>query len=428
MEWCAYLLAFGAKEAAILYPLAVALHSIVVEKKRDKSIAWLFLPATVFGLLHLFVIPHPPNDLYRVVIDGQLLHTTWTYIRWALGTSRISKIIVALGLLCYLWQARHTRLLFFVGWFGIFLLPVLPLPNHLMEYYLTLPLVGLCWMGGAAIVSAERWRTRALVVAVVGAYLIDRALIVQDGTSFVLHQTSRMRIAYRAMEQTSREFPGTTLFLHGVDNELFQSGFQENPFALLGVSHAYLTPGADRDVTPRADLSMDSFRIPATQALVLVESGKARALDFFNDAPVDVTEPYKSVLRAIANGEGNWTVVLGSPEDAGKLGPGWYPIENGFRWMGKSASVRMRVGQRLHLAGFAPDAVVQNGLVELTITAAGKTIGSARVAKAGPLALDFPLASAGSGEVEIQLAVDRTLRPPGEPRELGLIFSTLESR
>ena len=54
------------------------------------------------------------------------------------------------------WRARAgDRLpLFFLAWFAILIAPVLPLSDHLSEYYPFLPSIGLAMWGGWALALA----------------------------------------------------------------------------------------------------------------------------------------------------------------------------------------------------------------------------------------------------------------------------------
>ena len=71
------------------------------------------------------------------------------------------------------WKARAgaRAALFFLAWYVIVLAPVLPLRDHMTEYYVFLPAIGLCWLGGWA--AAEAWRAGTLArIAAISAAAI----------------------------------------------------------------------------------------------------------------------------------------------------------------------------------------------------------------------------------------------------------------
>ena len=70
--------------------------------------------------------------------------------------------VVSAALLGFaVWRIRGgDRLpLFFLWWFVALIGPVLPLRDHLTEYYVMLPLIGVCWLAGQAVVAG--WRSGA---------------------------------------------------------------------------------------------------------------------------------------------------------------------------------------------------------------------------------------------------------------------------
>lgn len=455
LEWVAYLLAFGAKETAALYPLVVVAYELWLRPvpegggsppRKGAAAPWLFVPAICFGALHLFFIPRLADETYRLTIDSRLPETLYTYTRWALSPDGLADIVGArwsmegmiaamTGACLVAFAIRRVLFAMFCGaWFLIFLGPALALPNHRTEYYLTLPAVGLAWLGGWAVTVA--WKraglVRAAAVIVVIVFLAGQATAIRFGTAAILRQTSHMRVAVRAAEEVERRSPHTALIFHGVDTELFQAGFQEKAFAVVGAPAAYLTP--DTQVVGRADLSQDEFRLTPNRALALLQEGKTRALDVSNPTAYDVTEPYRVVMRALVAAEGASVVNVGSPDDADKLGPGWYSVENGFRWTGKTARVTLSArhgsGKRLYVTGYAPDPVVVQGPLTLVFAAGAERVGEAAISKAGAFSADFALPAklAGQPSIPLDIQASRVLRPPGEPRELGVIFGTFEIR
>ncbi len=162
-EWILFLLGFGAQESMVMYPAAAVLYTWAaarrnVLKKGERGVFALFIPAILFAAAHLFLIPKQPSEVYSVAVDARLPATLWRYVTMALGPEpSVSRILVgsvlAAFLIWRLWR-RDGNALFAAGWFVLWLAPVLPLPHHISEYYLTASMAGLAWLGGWALVAA----------------------------------------------------------------------------------------------------------------------------------------------------------------------------------------------------------------------------------------------------------------------------------
>ncbi|MCQ8780368.1 hypothetical protein NQU49_27610, partial [Escherichia coli] len=65
------------------------------------------------------------------------------------------------------------------------------------------------------------------------------------------------------------------------------------------------------------------------------------------------------------------SVNVGEPGYDSILGPGWWPIEDKFRWMSKAASLRLggpvTAQTKLHITGFCPETVSSRGPVTLVV-------------------------------------------------------------
>lgn len=455
-EWVAYLAGFGALEIVVMYPAAALLYTwwcAPADKKRDRS-AWpLFVPALAFLAIHLFLVPKNLADIYTIRVDSKLPSTLLTYLRWALGPSRLEELnvpqwsaaglavtwIIGLSLSAFiLWSflKKKDRLpAFCAAWFVLFLAPVLPLPNHMTDYYLTLPLAGLCWLAGAAM--ARAWRSNVILrvasLALAGAFLWGSVAEISLSTAWYRARASRMRFLYRALEQAAAAHPNTALLLDHVDNELFQSGFQDDPFRLAGISRVYLAPGSERGVEARQDLGGTSrFTITPEEAFRLLDRKELTVLDTRVTPPQDVTGAYAEALtKQIEESKRNF-VDVGNPIYIPKIGPEWYQIENGARWMPKRATVKLAApkstAERIYVTGYTAAAAVASGPVIFTLQAGNKQIGTATLNQPDHLfAFDFALPADLVGQpLTLSIEVSKTFHPPGDPRDLGLIFGTFE--
>jgi hypothetical protein len=101
--------------------------------------------------------------------------------------------------------------------------------------------------------------------------------------------------------------------------------------------------------------------------------------------------------------------------------------------MSKRATVRLGgpldAGQRLHLTGFRPPGV--NSPVTMKVSVDGRALPPVALPRdelGFELALPLPAEAVGRPAIEVSVEEDRTVRAPGDKRELGLGFGTLEIR
>jgi hypothetical protein len=487
VEWIAYLAGFGALEVIVAYPAIAALHALCEDSEpladargsdsatrvirdqpsRDcegvgppsrllalRGTIPLFIPAILFTLLHFFVIPKGGGTYYKVAIDTRIFPTLLQYLKWCLGPDRLSQLalhwgrfgtrvmwITALALAVFIvvrvWR-RQWIAVFFCGWFLFLVAPVLVLPNHVIDYYASLAELGLAWMAGWAMVVAWRtnWLTRGFAVALAACSLAGSIREVDAYTRWYYQRSIRMETVFFGLEDALRAHPGSILILHGVDNELFQTGFQDGPFRLLGFPKVYLAPGGEAGIDAREDLGgIAPFLISPRQALSMIAAGQARVLSVSEDGVRDITRAYQMVLGADPRVTRIYAVDAGDLNAAQSFGPTWFPPEGGFRWMPKSATVHLSgpkaPSERLYVSGFAPGAVLKAGPVTMTVLADGRELGKSVIRSPDvPFAFDFALPAdlTGRQTIEIALKLDKAMHPPNDRRELGMVFGTFSIR
>jgi len=451
IEAGAYLLGFGALELMVVYPVLVMVHAAVNPQARQRwsSALWMFVPAAAFGLAHMYLIPKTASPAYQLFLDRRLLGDFFAYVLWTVGPSRmevvdaawrqpgiaLSKLIAVVLAAFALWKLwrREFAALFMGAWFVIVLAPVLPLANHLSDYYLTVPGIGLAWLAGWAIVSAWRagWPARAAAMLLAGLYAAGSIAEVDRIAAWQMNVSAYMRVLVRALEDTTAEHPGTALVLTGVSQDLYLAGFLADPFRLLGIHEVWLAPGQDQ-ILDRPDLEgTDRFRTSLEQLAPRLARGDIRALQISGATVVDVTAAYSAVVSALyADAHPNF-VDAGDPVYTSALGAGWYSIENSARWIGKSATLdigRVTSPQsRLYVTGHAAPAAVEASAVTLRFLADGHEIGTAKISQPGPFTVDFPMPP-GSAVARITVECSRVMRAPGDSRDLGMILRTFTVR
>jgi hypothetical protein len=235
----------------------------------------------------------------------------------------------------------------------------------------------------------------------------------------------------KAFEALPKGLASKKIFLAGVDNQLFWGGVYGDPFRLMGITQIYLVPGSEKEIDPHPEWGgISRFIMSPDQAVLALKSNQAVVLQLEGRRLRDVTNLYLPKLEQSLNGKNIDWVDVGDPQYDSRLGPAWYPIEAGFRWMPKAASVKIarptQGGQVLKITGYCPAAVVAKGPVEVSFRADGVMIGTATLKQADQFALQFPLPSelVGRSMMEIQIEVSRTTQIAGDPRVFGLTFGT----
>jgi hypothetical protein len=442
-EWIFFILGFGAQESMVMYPAVAVLYTWTVARKNmfvkgERGVFALIIPSVVFAVIHTFLIPKLPTEIYRIAVDGRLPNTLAMYLRMAAGPEHYASRKIALPVLAafLVWRVwrRDWAAVFCGGWFLLWLAPVLPLPNHISEYYLATPLAGLAWLGAWALVAA--WRAgiigRAAAVVVMTLYLANAIPAIGEGTAWYLDHTSRMRLAFRGMEEAGRRYPGTIVIFKGVENELFQTGFQDNPYRLAGISQGLLAPGSEKGIVAREDLGgIKGLTVSTEDALRAIDSGRARVLELGDGPPRDITTSFSAVMRAEFLATHRAFVDVGEPLYASRLGPTWLKVENGYRWMPKSATVRLagppEADEKLYITGYGPANALASGPVTLRVRVDDQDVGTTTVSQPGrKFECEFPLPNKVVGEyaMEVSIEANKTFRPPKDGRELGMIFGT----
>jgi hypothetical protein len=458
LEAIAFLAGFGALEIIVVYPAVVLLHAWAIRARdRWQSWLWMFLPSALFTAAHLFWIPKENSAAYQLVVDARLPGNLLQYFLWAAGPSEIDSLeprwrafgmmatwAAGATLACWtawqIWKGNRTPV-FCCGWFLLFLAPVLPLVNHVSAYYLVVPGIGLAWIAGSAAVSAARLNGPLRAPAIGAAALLAGSFAagsmneIKVLTSWHLRLTSKMRIAVRGVESMAAAYPGTVLVLQGVDAELMRHGFLDDPFRLAGIDYVYLAPGNDQLLDLPEFQSATRFRTTRGALRPLLESGKARVLNVADARVQDVTRAYRKVLETEILAAHRERVELSDPLYAARLGEGWYPIENGARWMAKRAALTLggprTPAEKLFVSGYAAAAVLKPGPLTLRVLADGKPLGAAYLTTPDkPFEVSFavPPSLAGQYAMHVTLECSRTVRPDNDPRDLGIVIRTVELR
>jgi hypothetical protein len=129
------------------------------------------------------------------------------------------------------------------------------------------------------------------------------------------------------------------------------------------------------------------------------------------------------------------TVQMNDPHAAAQLLSGFYAVENNmWRWTAGKFSVQLRTplaapnGATLTLSLTIPDVIVQK-LKNIKVTASinGMELKSQQYDTAGPytLSADVPASLLTGESLKADFTVDKTMRPDGDARDLGVIANSV---
>ena len=449
--WTAFLTGFLAMETNIVFPALAGSYALLCARKYFRRTLPFFAASAVYGILHLVLVPNQGTVPYTMHFDRAIPATLWTYWRRSFepiglrhlspfppiaGVALMAACTVAL-LAFALYQARRKQWLPLVlfGWYLIMLGPVVPLRDHIMDYYLTLPAMCLAMLGGYALAWA--WRQGA-------AWKILSALL---AAGFVLqHVPVGRRIAqwYRDRGQAQEALvlgvarahelhPGKVILLDGIDDDLFWGAIAQRPFLFLRIPDVYLTPGSEAAISPHPEWDdVSKFVLPADEARRGLDRDQVVVYRAGNGPLRNITHQYEPPAGPAA-ASGPLRIDMADPLVTDRLGRGWYPLESGFRWMPRTASVRMpgprTARQRLYVTAICPAAQIRNGPLAMTVTVDGVRLPPAQFTKGNAEStFDFPLPpeAAGKSEIDITVEVSRTVRVGADLRDLGLAFGRFE--
>ncbi len=245
--------------------------------------------------------------------DASIFSTFWTYWKWALGPPRLSLIGVLasfyrsaatvllmtglLGFLAFrLWQRRRI-VLFFPAWFVITLAPLLPLRDHISDYYLILPFLGLAMWGGWAVVSG--WNSgfpgRAAASALLAIYLAVSLPVARATTVSFYTRSQHFHTLLDGIVGLGQSQPQKTILLSGVDSDLFWSCLYHRPLRLYGITDVSILPErAGIPISSRQADETKPYFIGASDEIEALKANRAIVVDVSGREANDITEAYRA--------------------------------------------------------------------------------------------------------------------------------------
>jgi hypothetical protein len=457
LQWGAFLLGFGASELNVVYPAVAAAYLLlcVPRKGKDRPGGLSYLPmfavSIAYAMAHNFAAPAWKTGGYAMHFTGAMFRTLSKYWTWSVGPTFLFTpyylptwllptgiAVVSAGLLGFLvWKLRagEGAALFCLVWYLAVMAPVLPLRDHMTEYYVFLPAIGLCWLGGWAAVSGWRAgvRGRAAVVTLAAIYALMGVPTLVATSQWNHAITMRVRNLVEGVAGIHERYPSKSILLDGVDTDLFWNGVLNRPFRLFGLDHVYLAPGSEKRIASHPDLgNIGEYILPAGVVTQALQREELVVYDVRGARLRNITAVYAALPRESGL---PLRVDAASPLASYLLGPEWYPSDGDHRWMPRRATLRMGApagpGQKLYLRGACPDELLRAGPLPVTVSVEGSSLPATAIRpgeNAFELVFALPDSVVGKAEMRVTVEVGRVIHPASDPRDLGLVFGTFEVR
>jgi hypothetical protein len=451
-QWAVFLLGFGVLELNVVYPALAAAYALFRARAYLRRTLPLFIPSVVFGVLHNLLAPVGRTGPYGMHFTGSMLRTLGRYWTWSLGPAYLWSpypypawlyplcvALITAGLLAFLAakvRRRAGAAPFCLAWYLLVIAPVLPLRDHMGEYYVFLPLIGLCWLGGWAfdesVRAAGARRPAALALAALYAFMMVPATVASWRWFYGVSE--RVRGLIEGVAAARQLHPGKTILLVGVDTYQFWNAVRDSPFGLIDVDQVYLAPGSEKRIEAHPEIgNIGDFILPEQIVERALERDDVVVYDVTGPRLRNITSPYASIPRRPAKPP--LRVDVSGAVAGYLLGPEWYPSDGDTRWMPRRATLRMGApdapGRVLHLIGGCPQEQLRAGPLTVKVTVDGVDLPPATIHPGeGAFDLAFPLPPQAVGRPEMLVAVEvnRTIRPASDPRDLGLSFGVFEVR
>ena len=460
MQVGVFVLGFGALELNIVYPALVASYVLLCAPSKRNLIRTLplFAISVLYYAFHFSVAPRQVSGVYVLHFDAKVFQTVWNYWTWtfeplnAVSWPFAVWLFTASGIgfvACQYKQGKKLPL-FFLLWFFITLGPILPLREHISDYYLAIPVLGIGTLLALAITQTNI-PLRVTAAAVGLFFLLIHIPVARFGTRWYLGHTRPVRSLVWGVQRARHLHPKQTILLTGLSDDLYLDSIAHSVFRALEIPDVYLAPEAAQQVARLDSQNPDALNYVLSAGPV-IHAFQKEILQVYTpagDRLRNVTSAYeKSVGERYGwNPEKNvpQRVDAGAPLLAYLLGSTWYPPVGNFRWMPSRASFRIgvpRIGNaKLILTGFCPLEQTKSGPLTLEVLVGGARLAEAKISKPEtsfsrtfvlPPDLVSRASAAGASVpgdfIEVTLVVDRTIEQPAGSPPLGLAFGTFEIR
>lgn len=446
-QWAFFVIGLGSLEVAVVYPALAGAWCWLERRSVPRPLWWMLAAGAAFAAAHMAFIPKQSEGVYARHWDLSMLRTYGQYWSLALGGNldpahwpiswlprRAVAVIAGLaaaGWLGLAWRRGVKLAVFGFAWFTLALAPVLPLRDHVMDYYLALPSIGVAWIAATGLKAAWGRGALALALALIpaGLHVVYAGAAHRSAAEWRYQRGVESRHLYFALERAVELHPGKLIAVTGVDAELFWAGFFDS--RLLFPQRICLDPreaAAVRAPAGFGDISGASCTPP--EIVAAVQDRRLVAYRWIPRRLHAQTRLYVYRLPAEWRDLPPARIEVANELAARWLGPGWHQAETGGRWTSLHAEVTLaapdRAGRQLVITGYRP-VEPQGAPAQLTVRVDGAEAARLRLPQQDTaFTLTVPLpAPGGARSMRVELLIDRPFRAPGDARELGMVVSRM---
>ena len=298
-QWVTFVLGFGALEIMVVYPAIAAAYALLFARRYFRSTVPLFGASVVYAIVHRLAGPRQENFYYDMDFHVRaLIDTLWQYTKILLGSSAYGNSLqwpgwivpTAVDLLAgsilgfVAWQTWKRRFLplFLLAWFLIVLAPLLPLHNHVTEYYLFIPAIGIAILGAHALSLA--WKGGLVQTGLVGAllllYLVPATIISHQNMIGYFDRADRVRSIVQSVAYAKRIHPGKAILLRGIDDRhLLGRESMIHRSGVFGWNDVFLTPDCRAQIHEDLHLGpIDPYFLPESAVVRALHDGTGGGL------------------------------------------------------------------------------------------------------------------------------------------------------
>jgi hypothetical protein len=453
-QWAVFVLGFGSLEIIVVYPAIAAVYAFLFARRTVLSTLPMFGASALYALVHRIAAGGMSGGFYydmdfhvrtllstlkqyRSILLG--VPAYFQFREWSSWKAKLVAWLLTAAILAFVaWQTRKRRFLplFCLCWFVIILAPLLPLHNHVTEYYLTMPAIGLAILSAYGLTLAVRkaWLHTAAVAVLLLLYLVPSSLLVRAQIITVFDGTDRVRGLVQSVAYAKHIHPGKMILLRNVDDNLFWAAVYDSPFRIFGWNDVLMTPDCRPNIHEDTNLGeVDIYFLPEKAVANALHAGEAVVYSVEDRRLRNVTQAYTALVDSQPPPPLSQSINVGSPYFEDQIGEGWFSMEGSQRWSRAHAVVYLAgpasTGQKLYLVGHAPELGLQPGPLHLALTVDGRPLPVQTISRPEfELSYALPPDLAGRPKIEIGFTVDRTTRVPGDERDLGLVFGEFNIR
>jgi len=272
LMWIAFLLGFGALESMVVFPALATLWCFLYDRANLRRALWLWPVSLAYYIGHMLWAPKMAGGSYSMHFDLRILSTLSRYWTWIFYPdnltaftglpervamfSAIAGTVLLLAVTLHGVLKKQWRAFLFLCWFVMLLAPVLPLPGHVTDYYLTIPLAAFGMLAGYA-VTVWRWP----VVAWLALYLALTVPCAYRGTKWWQQRSLVAKHLVKRVFAVREANPGKTIVLEGVNDEQFWAAIAHYPFVERRKTYVFLSNDARERITPHPEsgVRMEEF-------------------------------------------------------------------------------------------------------------------------------------------------------------------------